>query len=181
MACDRVFGNIERHLRCVPNLYTPEDYAYHIEQSVSRRYKVVRMKQAMFLNVGVLQNHITKRQAPGRTFKDARKLLFRLNYKEGFIIKSDYASDNIYTELRLMKGRASYSRDRFNLSVFHLPPLYNNPIPLTEENVRDLQSLFTLLPSDKRTFYQSIQAGRVEHNVTDVASCEEDDILDYCN
>ncbi|KAK4328322.1 hypothetical protein Pmani_001265 [Petrolisthes manimaculis] len=34
MACDHAFGNIERHLRHVPNLYTPEDYAYHIEQSV---------------------------------------------------------------------------------------------------------------------------------------------------
>ncbi|KAK3885608.1 hypothetical protein Pcinc_010199 [Petrolisthes cinctipes] len=106
--------------------------------SVSRRYKVVRMKQAMFLNVSVLQNHITKCQAPGRTFKDACKLLFCLNYKEGFIIKSHYASDNIYTEVRLMKGRAFYSHDRFNLSVVHLPPLYNNPIPLTEEKLRDL-------------------------------------------
>ncbi|KAK4298288.1 hypothetical protein Pmani_029355 [Petrolisthes manimaculis] len=54
MACDRALGNIERHLRRVPILYTPEDYAYHIEQSVSRRYKVMRMKQAMFLNIGVL-------------------------------------------------------------------------------------------------------------------------------
>ncbi|KAK4298289.1 hypothetical protein Pmani_029356 [Petrolisthes manimaculis] len=78
-----------------------------------------------------------------------------------------------------MKGRSSYSRDRFNLSLVHLPPLYNNPIPLTEEKLRDFQSLISLMPSDKRSFYQDIQASRVEHNVTDVASTEEDDTLDY--
>ncbi|KAK3878144.1 hypothetical protein Pcinc_017205 [Petrolisthes cinctipes] len=139
MACDHAFGNIERHQKRVPNLYTPEDYAFHIEQSVSRRYKVVCMNQAMFLNFGVLQNHI-KRQAPGRTFKDACKLLFRLRYKEGFIIKSDYELDSFYTEVRLMKGRASYSHDRFNLSVVPLPPLYDAPIPLTKKSSETLRA-----------------------------------------
>ena len=177
MACDRAFGNIERHLRRVPNLYTPDDYVFHIKRSVSAGYKVVRMTQAMFLDIGVMKGHITRRQAPGSTFKDARKLLINVRYREGYAIKSDYTNDesNI-TKVRLMKGKGAWSRDKFDLSTVPLPPLYDAPINLTEEKLSDLRSLLCLMPDDKKVFYQDFQAGTVEHNVMPP---DEDDVLDY--
>ncbi|MPC63494.1 hypothetical protein E2C01_057592 [Portunus trituberculatus] len=65
MACDRVFSNIERHLRCVQNLYTPDDYIFHITVSVYVEYKVLQMTKVMFLNIGIWNAHITKHQTPG--------------------------------------------------------------------------------------------------------------------
>lgn len=177
MACDRAFGNIERHLRRVPNLYTPDDYVFHIKASLSAGYRVVHMTQAMFLDFSVMKDHITERQAPGSTFKDARKLLIHLNYREGYAIKSDYTNDdNNITQVRLMKRRGAWSREKFNLSTVPLPPLYDTPINLSVEKLIDLKSLLCLMPDDKKAFYQGLQASTVEHNVMPP---DEDDVLDY--
>lgn len=115
MVCDCAFGNIEWHLRHMPNLHIPDDYLFHIKQSVSRQYRVVNMTQANMLNFAVMMSHITKCKAPGSTFKDIYKVLFHLNYREGFLIQSTM-------KLRLMKGRA-WTRAKFDLSTVPLPPL----------------------------------------------------------
>lgn len=71
MVCDHAFGSTEQHLRRVPNLYVPNDYIFHIEVSVSAGYKVMHMTQAMFLNTGIMEGHITKCQALGSTLEEA--------------------------------------------------------------------------------------------------------------
>ncbi|MPC77554.1 hypothetical protein E2C01_072011 [Portunus trituberculatus] len=71
MACDCAFGNTEQHPRYVPNLYTLDDYVFHIQALVSAGYNVVHKTQAMFLNIGTMKGHITKCQAPDSAFKEA--------------------------------------------------------------------------------------------------------------
>ena len=81
-------------------------------------------------------------------------------------MKSDYTLDNNnVTEVRQMKGRGAWSRNRFDLSTVPFPPLYDAPLQLSEEKLSDLTSMLCLMPDDKKAFYQGLQAGTVQHNV----------------
>ncbi|KAK3883322.1 hypothetical protein Pcinc_012358 [Petrolisthes cinctipes] len=75
----------------------------------------------------------------------ASNLLFFLNNKEGFIIKSDYWRDINCTQVLPMKGRAAWTHDRFNMSVVLLPPLDDDPIQIKREKLNVLTCLFPLI------------------------------------
>ncbi|KAG0714266.1 hypothetical protein GWK47_014468 [Chionoecetes opilio] len=85
------------------------------------------------------------------------KILLRLAFREGCLLKSDYEADseNI-TEVRLQKGRAAWSRKVFDLSAPRLPKHYSRPLALKKEKLHDLQYLLDLMPVNKQTFYNNI-------------------------
>lgn len=165
MDCDRAFGIIEKKIRRTVNVYTPDHYCRIIHTAVANNFPVVRMKQEDFLDFSVMEHYITKRKAPGSTFKDARKIMLRLEFREGYLLKSDYepAGTNV-TEVVLQKGRLTkgerqgsiWSREKFDLSAVPLPPKYTQPLLLRDGKVEDIAFLMKLLPLNEQVFYQKI-------------------------
>lgn len=183
MACDRSFGNIERKVTNMGVIYTPDDYIDVIKTATSAGFPVVKMTQENFLDYSSLLQHVTKRRPPGTTFRDCRKLLFRLAYPQGYLVKSDYEpDDNNIIKVRLQKGRAAWSHQLFDLSTQPLPQKYTSPIALRPEKVRDLQSLLALMPQNAHPFYRSIidaQAGDVNSTQDDGEHDNLDELLEY--
>ncbi|KAG0718020.1 hypothetical protein GWK47_007872 [Chionoecetes opilio] len=106
------------------------------------------------------------------------KILLRLAFREGCLLKSDYEADgeNI-TEVRLQEGRAARSRKVFDLSVPRLPKHYSRPLALKKEQVRDLQYLLDLMPVNKQTFYNNIIVAHTVGLTEDVPPDEDPDDL----
>ncbi|KAK3858615.1 hypothetical protein Pcinc_035203 [Petrolisthes cinctipes] len=122
MACDRAFGNIERKIASQGVIYTPDDYIDAIKNVVAAGFPVIKMTQDDFFSFGTLSKYITKRKAPGSTFKHSHKIFLRLEFREGYLLKSDYEADNEnVTNVRLQKGRAAWSRKLFDLFAPPLP------------------------------------------------------------
>ncbi|KAG0711579.1 hypothetical protein GWK47_020361 [Chionoecetes opilio] len=107
------------------------------------------------------------------------KILLRLAFREGYLLKSDYEADseNI-TEVRMQKGRAAWSRKVFDLSAPRLPKHYSRPLALKKEKVRDLQYLLDLMPVNKQTFYNNIIDTHTVGLTEDVPPDEDPDDLD---
>ena len=183
MPCDRAFGNIERKVTNMGVIYTPDDYIDVIMTATSTGFPVIKMTQENFLDYGSLLQHVTKRKSPGSTFRDCRKLLLRLAYRQGYLLKSDYeADDNNITEVRLQKGRAAWSRKLFDLSAQPLPKQYTGPLVLRPEKVRDLQFLLALMPQNAHPFYWSIidtQAGDGISTQNEDNPDDLDELLEY--
>ncbi|KAG0700699.1 Lamin-B receptor [Chionoecetes opilio] len=74
------------------------------------------------------------------------KILLRLAFREGCLLKSDYEADgeNI-TEVRLQKGRTAWCSKVFDLSDPRLPKHYSRPLALKKEKVRFSNALPWLL------------------------------------
>ncbi|KAG0715115.1 hypothetical protein GWK47_012695 [Chionoecetes opilio] len=106
------------------------------------------------------------------------KIFLRLAFREGYLLKSDYKADseNI-TEVRLQKGRAAWSSKVFDLSALRLPKHYSRPLALKKEKVRDLQYLLDLMPVNKQTYNNIIDACTVGLT-KDVLPDEDPDDLD---
>ncbi|KAG0721411.1 hypothetical protein GWK47_006373 [Chionoecetes opilio] len=109
----------------------------------------------------------------------AVKILLRLGFREGCLLKSDYEADgeNI-TAVRLQKGRAAWSRKVLDLSAPRLPKHYSRPLALKKEKVRDLQYLLDLMPVNKQTFYNNIIDAHTVGLTEDVPPDEDPDDLD---
>ncbi|KAG0716515.1 hypothetical protein GWK47_009512 [Chionoecetes opilio] len=107
------------------------------------------------------------------------KILLRLAFREGYLLKSDYEADseNI-TEVRLQKGRTAWSRKVFDLSVPRLPMHHSRPLALKKEKVRDLHYLLDLMPVNKQTFYNNIIDAHTVGLTKDVPPDEDPDDLD---
>ncbi|KAG0714678.1 hypothetical protein GWK47_013635 [Chionoecetes opilio] len=107
------------------------------------------------------------------------KILLRLAFREGYLLKSDYETDseNI-NEVRLQKGRAAWSRKVFDLSAPRLPKHYSRPLALKKEKVRNLQYLLDLMPVNKQTFYNYIIDAHTVGLTEDVPPDEDPDDLD---
>lgn len=158
MACDRAFGNIERKVTSLGVIYTPEDYVDAIMTATVQGFTVIKMTQDNFLDFAVLQQYIVKRKARGSQFRDCRQLLFRLDYRQGYKLKPDYSpgdTENV-TLVRLQKGKAAWSKQKFDLSAPPLPLKYTKPLALNPSKLRDIEYLLTLMPSSKHEFYRAI-------------------------
>ncbi|KAG0718683.1 hypothetical protein GWK47_051967 [Chionoecetes opilio] len=107
------------------------------------------------------------------------KILLRLAFREGYLLKPDYEADseNI-TEVRLQKGRAAWSRKVFDLSAPRLLKHYSRPLAFKKEKVHDLQYLLDLMPVNKQTFYNNIIDAHTVGLTEDVSPDEDPDDLD---
>ncbi|KAG0715199.1 hypothetical protein GWK47_012486 [Chionoecetes opilio] len=180
MPCDRTFGNIEKKIksRCVPS---PKDYMDLIASAVTRRFPVVAMKREDFFDIKTLASKITNRHTPG--FATACQLVVDVHYPEGFYIKNDYnyaeTPDNV-TKARLMKSRARYSRQAFDLSEVALSLRYTHDRVLKKAKCTDLRNLLPLLESSAQEWLEGVlqrqeALEREEHNVALDSGESEDD------
>lgn len=105
----------------------------------------------------MLKNRITQRKATGSAFKNSRKIILKQDYKEGYLLKSDYNNDtrNI-VKVRLMPGREPFRADLFDLGALNLPQKYTSPVRLSREKLDDLKTLLPLLPATKPYYYEDL-------------------------
>lgn len=86
-------------------------------------------------------------------FKDARKFVFRSNYREGYILSMDYNGSAVLHSVRLIPGKSGYARSKFNLSSVQLEPKYHHPIALQQSKTNDLKSLCTFMTETQRSSF----------------------------
>ena len=159
LPCDRNFGVLEKKFKAHNAIHTPERYAEVIAGAVTPPFEVITMKSDDFLNIKTLAEYVTRR-ATGGTFHIARQLVVDKNYKEGYLLKSDYVlgvddSPNT-TKCRLMKSRKGYNKKLFDLSSVTLAPKYPELRRLDGKKVKDLQTLTQFLgPSSSRNWLVS--------------------------
>ena len=124
---------------------------------------MVEMQQEDFLSFEILQKFITKRTSKTTAVHNARVIIYDISYMEGIILKESYDLEDTEDEhpVRLMKGRAAYSRKAFNLSDVSLSARYNGPIPLKKEKVQDLKDLLPYIaPMEKQAYLRSVIDGQ---------------------
>ena len=182
MACDRSFENIERKVTHMGVVYTPKDYVDIISTAVAKGFPVIQMEQSNFFYYVALSKYITQRKPIGTSFRDCRKILIRVGYREGYYIKSDYEFDNNNTApVCLMKRNQPWSRRLFDLAAQEFPLKYGKPIVLRPEKIADLKSLLVLMPATAHPFYNALFDAQANSaaNVPDEGSCNFDKLLDY--
>ena len=112
------------------------------------------MSRNLFLDVDILQNHITNRS--GGKFKNGRVFIYKNTYKQGFMIKSTLNQDQPL-RVRLQKGRKLlYDNNLFNLSAQQLPIKYPTPIKLHLKKLADLKVLLDFIPPNHKAFIEDI-------------------------
>lgn len=118
LPCNRSFGSIEKVSRKTEYIPNSQVYADIIAISIKREFPVVRMKREEFMDVKKkLVQYVTNRHVPG--FSRVCQLVVTVHYPEGYIVKNDYAWQDIpgnIIKIRLMPGRGPWSRARFYLS-----------------------------------------------------------------
>lgn len=127
MGCDRAFGVIERLLKQHGSVMTPPEYCDVIKTSEVNQFEVTYMDQAKFLNFEVLQNKITKRKVSTKAFRNVKKILVKLQYREGYLLKPDYSHGDAYaTKVRVMPGKSAFHIQTFDLSKVPLLTKYES-------------------------------------------------------
>lgn len=120
------------------------------------------------------ENHITKRQVVG--FSQACHLVADITFQEGYYAKNYYSFDDTpanVTKVRVVKGRAKYARERFDLSSVALMPKYPTERLLTPRKCNDLRSLLSFLESDDQTWLNSLlgPSGGTEAVTREASAC----------
>lgn len=122
------------------------------------------MTQNDFLNFDELQSAVVQRKPsdPNVRFKDARRFMFRLEYREGYFMTTSYRDNAPATAIRLMKGRANYSARLFNLENVPLRQKYDAPVPLKKSKVKDLQALLAYIPPSNSAYLTGITTQQLQ-------------------
>lgn len=159
MPCDRSFGNIEKNFQRLPEgLQTTESYVTRIRTAVTPNFETVAMQREDFVDIKCLMKGVTRRKTDVN-FSNATQLIVTYQYKEGFLLKTDYnmMSDDTNTiRCRLMKGQAKYSPKLFDLSQIDMPVKYATPRALDKKKVDDLRSMLSLVKPSARPWLQQL-------------------------
>ena len=152
--CDRNFGKIEQKVNGV-EVFSQLNYSDIIKTCLKKiPFIVINMSRNLFLDVAILQNHITNRS--GGKFKNGRVFIYKNTYKQGFMIKSTLNQDQPL-RVRLQKGRKLlYDNNLFNLSAQQLPIKYPTPIKLHLKKLADLKVLLDFIPPNHKAFIEDI-------------------------
>ena len=144
MPCDRSFGNIEKNFQRLPEgLQTTENYVTRIRTAVTPNFETIAMQRENFVDIKCLMTAVTRRKT-NVNFSNATQLIVTYQYKEGFLLKTDYnmtSDDKNAVRCRLMKGQGKYSCKQFDLSKIDLPVKYSSPRALDKKKVDDLRSM----------------------------------------
>lgn len=199
MACDRAFGNIEKAVRQIGDIYDMDTYCNIIKTAVHAGYEVTPVLRHEFLDVGALMPYITHRKPrPPYSFAQARRFVFGVGFKEGYMLGMGYTGP--LGTVRLMPGRAQYRPSKFKLSDVDLPQKYPQPPLLKPAKLKDVQDLMVFIPQAASTYLRGVldeqhalrqdsssdsqaqQASSgpaVKPDQEDVEEDEPDDFLDY--
>ena len=192
MPCDRSFGNIEKNFkRDNMGLQTTENYVKRIRQAVTPNFETIAMQRQDFVDIKGLMKGVTKRKT-AINFSTASQLIVTYQYKEGFLLKTDYnfKSDDTNTfRCRLMKGQAKYSPKMFDLSNMKLLMKYPAARVLDKKKVDDLRSMLDYLLPLSREWLQKLITTQQEllangaipavADDEDVGNDPENDLFDY--
>ena len=165
MACDRAFGNIEKHIRKVGCIYDFQGYVKAITLSVVSMYKVIAMRHTDFLNFDLLQKQVTVRKPKAPfSFQDARSFELRLKYPEGYFVNMSYSGGN-WGAVRLQKGKNRWRRDLFDLSSAPLPVKYPTYRALQPGKTEHLKQLLAYIPHQFTRYLEYIirQQSNLQH------------------
>ena len=161
LPCDSCFGHIEKRLRTIGTINTPDEYAYHIKLSTKKQPNIVRMKIADFLAFSNLEHYCkwkTPTQGKG-SFQKARQIKLSNEFPAGYSVKLHYsledtARNHVKVSLAMEggkgkgrgkgRGRPCQSRRDFDLSQVPLERRYPGDVILVNEN--KLKDLELLLP-----------------------------------
>ena len=179
LPCDRIFGNIEKKLRTLGNISSPEMYKVYIESATKVPLQVIRMQIADFLAFSALDSYC-KWNTPGGNvrgaFQKARQLVVTKDYPSGYLVKLHYslhetARNHFQVSLSLGarkgKGRGKgQSRGRppvsdFNFASVDIHRRYpGDVIKVNENKLRDLRTLMPFLPETGQQWVQSVLDGQ---------------------
>ena len=145
MPCDRSFGNIEKKFKGNPEfLQTTGDYVHGIRTAVTPHFETFAMQQEDFFDCKALQDMVTKRK-PDVGFSKASQLVVSCEYKEGYMIKTNYNLEgddaNATTHCRLMKTKKKYAPSLFDLSRVQLKQKYLTAKLIPTKKTEDLKKL----------------------------------------
>ena len=148
MAADRDFALIEKNLRRVNYVFTPDEHIDIIKKTrrVGERsfpFEVVKMEQWDFKDYECMRRLVTQRKPTRFRFIDS--CYFRVSHED----KTGYQCDSNYMTLtegkgehvRISKGMGASADAAFDLSVCDVPPKYIKPIPLAKPKLEDLKVL----------------------------------------
>lgn len=155
MACDRAFGNIEKAVRRHGDIHNMDTYFDIIKHAVHAGYEVNKMQRNEFLDVGQLIKYVVHRKPrPPYSFSKTRRLVFHLNFMEGYYLGMGYTSS--LGSVRLMPGKAEYRRSKFRLSDVVLPQKYSKPPQLKMLKIKDMEDLIAFIPSASATYLRGV-------------------------
>lgn len=192
MACDRAFGNIEKALRAHGDIYSKMDYCNIIKSAVYATYQVIELTRDDILDVDELKKYVVQRK-PRQPYKfqDARKFVFQLHFREGYILCMDYRDDAPLGTVRLMPGKGAHRTSEFNLSRVALLPKFDRPLQLKPDKIVDLKILATFIKPphceylhqhfrDQEELEQQQQQSRATAQLHEQEEDDSDsDLLDY--
>lgn len=188
MAADRDFALIEKNMRRVNYVFTPDEHIDIIKNTrrVGERsfpFEVVKMEQRDFKDYECMRRLVTKRKPTRFRFIDS--CYFRVTHSD----KTGYQCDTNYMTLtegkgehvRISKGVGARANDAFNLSICDVPPKYIKPIPLAKPKLEDLKVLVRdLVPAYiRRKYWDGILGNTAasEDNNENIDEEEHDDEL----
>jgi hypothetical protein len=177
LPCDRNFGHIEKKLRGV-DVFSEDHYAKLIlEARTTRPFNVIQMKRNDFKNYSDLQKYVTRRKAK---FKDAKVLIYRSAYKQGYEISNSFTFDrNSVDKVPLQKGKKkSYDNVAFDLSKITLELSYEGPILLSKEKCQDVKDLLPFVPQHYKTFLDNVIHEQQELHSRQASDVADDDDLE---
>ena len=147
---DTDFGKIEKAKNCSTGLYSPEQWISLIENA---SYQVIPMK-GKFLGVNNLQSYLNFRALDNfgkkLSWLSLKKIQIRKDSPLTMKFKYTNDLDEQYRTINLRR------RKQKSLKSIKLPTLYNDPIKISLEKYKDLQSLLQYIPPIHHSFYKNL-------------------------
>ena len=179
LPCDRIFGIIEKQIRRVSCLTSPDAYISHIKLSMKKDFDITVMHSGDFLSFSALQNYCKWRTPGGPltgSFRKARQIVVSDAFPAGYLLKLHYDQhENVGTFMKVMltekgpgkgrgKGRGRPARRSeavlldFDLSVAEIPLRYPaGGILINRDKMNDLQLLLPYLDPPGKAWVNRLQ------------------------
>lgn len=168
MAADRDFALIEKNMRKMNYVFTPDEHLEIIKNTRRARgdnnnsnpFEVVRMNQADFLDYDCLKKVCTRRNPNNTRFIDACYFTLSHTKPSGYSCDSNYATLDLGSgeHVRLARGLGVRADKAFNLGRCDIPQKYTELIPLAKPKLQDLKVLVNELvpPFIRRRYWDKI-------------------------
>ena len=185
-ACDRAFGNVEKSVRTMGNIYDFKGYCMAIKCATTAEPKVTVMKQDHFYDLKLLQGSITHRTPPKPlSFMDARRFCLKSQYRWGYFLSMNL--DDPLTAVALQKGRATTKNPlAFNLANVSLYVKYSEARELKPDKIAHLKKLLPFIPERDARYLRYIidtqddlAGGSAGGEEEEEEEGHDDDLLDY--
>lgn len=169
LANDTDFSDIEGALLHVQRLYLPSDYVQVMKRARKKKpFIVTEMKGNYFVGTQKLEKIIVNRK-----INEEKEKINWLKIREIKLVKEEplklYCRNDFESEYSLvnLERKIAKGRQQNNISFKgSLQPMWENGKDIAAPKLKDLKSLFHLIPADAKDFYRSLSGSRdVEDDV----------------